>query len=667
MDKKPFIDKIINALKMSLNTDFSDFQGTCDAYDPDDFDNYWEDLLTKEKAREMESHCLDCPVCIQIMAKTWDTHEKARNISQKMNYDAFNNLTANLMERYSFPKNRITLWAAASDRTGGQGEALGVAVAEDDKEGTLIECNAWVGTKENQSGKLQIWGMQVEGTDSGAPITRPLDYLEEKLDGIFEVNPLLRRFQLNRRYTSVDLKERIFKEANSLSLAIIMSIVNAALQRKENPPIVYSADIRQDGKLERVGQIRQKLEAVRKFEIKEVVLSRENEPDCPPEFLTMLDFKVNFFDNLLDLFEYYKPLSSDEPTIDESYTDITECFPDPELEPQIKPKTEQLTSPVKEWDFLIEKIAELGTDRALMEGLFPFFEDLCQSRNVKRQFSTVFFMGVPEKIHTVLPLSGFELLKKHHLLETSENLQALAALVNGSEMGFVIDSNGRIDSICKVNIEIVGRPNVSPLLMGANHRYSCLSLFTESLVFFFPPTGRHLHVFAKGKLIGKYLNGRWRKTNYDLMEELLRKTCESEDLTWSAIKKSVRSAVAMAEKSQGGTFFFIKDTEKHSNKWEDRLKAYMGLQLKPLPMEQIAEEELMNLAKEEGAVIIDRRGRIITCCGFFLTRIQERLGLSTRNQYACKFSEMTGGLGIVASRYNGTVTLFSKGKSLIYI
>jgi len=666
MDKKRFIDKVINALKMSLTTDFKDLLGSCNAYDFDDFNNYWDDSLTKKESRIMESHCLDCPICIHLMARAWDIHDKTKNISRKINYDTFSDLAAKLIDNSPMTKSRIKLWAAASDRTGGQGEALGVAVAEDSEEGILVECNAWVGNEENRPGKLQLWGMQVEGTESGLHITRPLDYLEDKLEGIFLVNPLLRMFNLNQRYINVDLKEKVLQEANSLSLAVVMSIVNAVLQRKETSPLVYSADIRQDGKLEKVGQIRQKLEIAKKFRIKEVVLSKENLPDIPTEFSGTKDIKIHFFDNLLELFKFFNVFSSDEDKDLEISEDSEKCTLSIGSTVIDKPVIKVLSAGVKEWDFIFKKIKDAEIEKSQIERLLPFFEDLCHTRYVKGQFSTVFFMGMPEKIHTVLSPSGFELLKKQHLLETTENLQGLAALVDGTEMGFVLDSNGSLDSICKVNVGIVGRHNVSPFLMGANYRYACLSLLTESIVFFFPQTGRHLNIFFKGNLIGKYLNGRWIETNYDFMEKLLRKTSESSDLSWATLKKAAKSAVFMAERGLGGTFFFLKETEKITDNWEDRLEAYLGIYLKPLFFDELTEEELIILAKEEGAVIIDRRGRIITCCAFFLSPIERRPGLNARHQYACKFSKITGGLAIVASRY-GTVTLYSNGNELICI
>jgi len=452
MDKERFIDKIINALKMSLTTDLDELSGTCGAYNSDDFDNYWDEILTREKSRVMESHCLDCPVCIQLMARAWDIHEKTQSISRRINYDTYSELAAKWIDNYPFRKNRIKLWAAASDRMGGQGEALGVAVTEDSEEGTLIECNAWVGNEESRPGKLQLWGMQVGGTDSGLHITHPLDYLEDKLEGIFLVNPLLRMFNLSQRYINVDLKERILQEANSLSLAVVMSIINAVLQRKEAPPLVYSADIRQDGKLEKVGQIRQKLETVRKFGIKEVVLSKENSLDIPPEWSSAQDIKIHFFDNLVELFEYFNIFSSGEDKNVEISGDSEKCALSVGYKAFEKPVAKVLNEEVKEWDFILKKIKDTEISNVQIERLLPFFEDLCQTRYVKGQFSTVFFMGMPEKIHTILSLSGFELLKKQHLLEIKENLQGLTALVDGTEMGFVLDSNGLLDSICKVNV-----------------------------------------------------------------------------------------------------------------------------------------------------------------------------------------------------------------------
>ncbi|MBU4420514.1 MAG: diadenylate cyclase [Proteobacteria bacterium] len=669
MDKKRLIDKIVATLRLSVEADNSVNKYSCGEYSFDDFESYWDKLLSDKNAHEMEYHCLICPLCILGLAKSWEINEKAMNISNNINNEELAITAANFIENQNMQKMRHEyLWAAAENHSGGQGEALGVAIAGEGEQAALIECNAWVGNKELSIGKLELWGMQVEGTGTGVPITQPLKYLEDKLEGIFRVNSLFQAFNLDRRYINVDLKERVLKEANSLSLAIIMSIVNAACQRTDDPNVVYSADIRQDGKLEKVGMVSEKLRAARNYRIKQFVLSKENELDCSVEFLSDPNFQVLFFDSVEEVLQYFGVYPASflaEPKVQvESHELKAEKHDKNKFHPlNLTPADES-----KEWHFILKRLEGQGIKKKVLEQLLPFFEDLCQAMYKEGTFSTVFFMGLPEKIHCILPYSGFEFVRRQPLLEFSGNLLDLISLINGRDLGFVIDYSGLLVSIRKVNAEILGRQDIGTLLMGANRQYAYMSLFSQSLIFFFPPSGRHLHIFFDGNLIGKYMNGRWRETDYVLMDRLLEQVSEKNHLSWPDVRKAARAAVSMAERGQGGIFAFVKDTKEISGKWEDRLETCWGLKMKPIHVSDLNEKDLINQAKDEGAVIIDRHGKIISCRAYIATDISEsekRMpGTSYRHKHARHFSEIVGVVTLVASRY-GKVTVYERGEEII--
>ncbi len=50
-------------------------------------------------------------------------------------------------------------------------------------------------------------------------------------------------------------------------------------------------------------------------------------------------------------------------------------------------------------------------------------------------------------------------------------------------------------------------------------------------------------------------------------------------MKWSALKKTARADVAMAERGQGGIFVFVRDAKDVANKFESRLESYWGLRL----------------------------------------------------------------------------------------
>ncbi|MFC1812778.1 AAA family ATPase [Thermodesulfobacteriota bacterium] len=99
MDKKHLFEKTVNAFRISLEAGDEIFLETCEKYNMDDFDNYWEGLLPKDKAREIESHCLDCPLCIRAMAIARDVHEKTSSILREVSDDDFINIAADLIQQ----------------------------------------------------------------------------------------------------------------------------------------------------------------------------------------------------------------------------------------------------------------------------------------------------------------------------------------------------------------------------------------------------------------------------------------------------------------------------------------------------------------------------------------------------------------------------------------
>ena len=670
MDKKTLIDKILSATRLSLEINASSLRESCGRYSHDDFDSYWDGLLTNKESMTLESHCLDCLFCLHGLDRARKVHKKTEEISDRMKDDDLVHAANDLIERNNARREQEYLWAATENHPGGHGEAFGVVVADKGEIAAMLECEAWVGKHQDKNGSLDLVGRQVEGARSGEAVTPPFDWLEERLEDIFRVNPVLHAFHLDKRLINVHFDERIFKEVNSLSLAIVMAIINAIHQRKDDKSVAYSADLRQDGKLEMVGQIPQKLKAASDHGIKQIILSKENQPDCPAEFLSDPNFQVLFFDNLKDLLDYLDLVPINRSKQSRIHDNRTNRSTEKRDHAQGKLFSLSASTMSKEWDFIVQKAGEQGVDKAFLEQLLSYFEDLCQARPVEGSFNAVIFMGSPDKIHTFLPPSGIEFVRKQPILETPESLLSLAPLVNGKELGFVLSQNGGLDSIRRVNVDIIGRQDISPLIMGVNHRYACLSLLSESLVFFFPPTGRHLNVFLKGELIGKYLNGRWRKTDYGIMQRLLRQASDHARLNWTALKKTTRAAVTMAERGQGGIFVFVRDAKDVAHKFVNRLESYWGLRLGDISCDELTEKELINLARNEGGVILDRSGNLIACRAYFSTETSQtkewRPGLSLRHQHARRFSKMVGGLALVASRY-GMVTVYEKGEKLISV
>jgi len=147
----------------------------------------------------------------------------------------------------------------------------------------------------------------------------PCQFIENKLKELFSSSALFIPFRLFRRNINVELEhtseEGYFTEAKSLTLAAIVAILCALTGRKLEPPAVFSARVRQDGALPKVGHIPDKLKAVKDAGIRKVILSTENRRDVPLEYLNDKNLTVYFFSHIGEVLHHlglFPDTSSDE-------------------------------------------------------------------------------------------------------------------------------------------------------------------------------------------------------------------------------------------------------------------------------------------------------------------------------------------------------------------
>jgi predicted ATP-dependent protease len=84
----------------------------------------------------------------------------------------------------------------------------------------------------------------------------------------------------------------------SLSLAIVISLINALYKGADVPLTIYSALVNPDGTLDPIKGITKKLLAAKEYGAKRFILSSENRRDVPQELLNDPDFEILFFENL---------------------------------------------------------------------------------------------------------------------------------------------------------------------------------------------------------------------------------------------------------------------------------------------------------------------------------------------------------------------------------
>ena len=189
---------------------------------------------------------------------------------------------------------------------------------------------------------------------------------------------------------------------------------------------------------------------------------------------------------------------------------------------------------------------------------------------------------------------------------------------------------------------------------------------SEALIFFVTPTGNRIKVFADGQLVSEYVNGTWRTGALTLIENQLKVEASRKKFPFMTLKRIVRTAFKMAGRNLGALFVLFESLEKVQGKYDEGLKN-LGLEMKRRHIQTISDGELINFAKEDGALLIDMRGTIHGFRSILKPRPVQGLdfepGIGSRHFYAQCFSADANCFAIVVSE-DGTVTVFCDGKKI---
>ena len=248
-------------------------------------------------------------------------------------------------------------------------------------------------------------------------------------------------------------------------------------------------------------------------------------------------------------------------------------------------------------------------------------------------------------------------------------LRQLSLVVNGDMMGFVINKKCVVNSIRKLNIKIQGDFRLSFLLNETYLRYAVISVITESLVFLLPPSGNRMQVFSNGQLVCKYQNGEWYANDFSKFEALLFRIGEEKGYDIDTIKKIGKTAIQMADSGLGALFVLFDERLNVAEKYDDCL-AGRDVELTEKRVQDFDDAELINFAKEDGAVLIDSKGFLRSFMAMLRPRPIEDLtidqGVGSRHLSAQRFSAEINCLTIVVSE-DSTVTVYSDGKKVYRI
>ena len=652
--------------------------GTCSVYTETDYHEYTSFKMDKPKRTAFDEHWEGCLSCQSGLLK--NILEEERKIDEK----EAASLKKRSMETVRETIDRLLdpgimqpayLLAASSGPDEGRKEELigisyGVGVDSTAKAGFLIDCVARVGKEEVERGSLKFNVDQIAGftrDNLEYDISPPFQFLENKLKDLFIYNDYLLPFRLNHRHVSVEIEHSaepgFFREAKSLALSVIVAILSALTGKKTVREIVFSARVRQDGALlPPVGDIPFKLSAAKANGKRSAILSEANRTDCPREFFEDAKFPVLFFSHIGQVLQHLELV----PEIIEKASVATGA---PE---GASPAAEvwQAGFPHAEGrDAIIGLAKNKGISGEVVEEFIEATEDLSQMRIELRPLSTALVIGDPGKIAGRLLPSEMEMTLKSGITHMLGHLRALATVVNGEMTGFVFNKAGCFDSIRKTNITAGSNFPGTRLLSGRNRRYGVISSLTESLIFVLTPGGNRVQVFCDGHMVARYLNGTWKTTDLNRFEEHLTHVAHEKEYDLSTLKRIGKIALRMADLNLGALIVLFDDLKTVRGRYDDRLEQ-LGVKMIRRSLQEMTDKELINFAREDGAMLIEGQGNLHTFKAFLKPTgtgdLDYDLGIGARHLSAHGFSADARCMTMVVSE-DGAVTLYCDGKKICRI
>lgn len=643
----------------------------CGLYDDEDYDAYLEHLMSSDRARAFERHLARCPSCSEGLKAAMDLDRRVETMTSEGELASYRGRILDGIGEEAESRPAALLAASSEDEPLGEPDHLGIAhglaVDPEGEKGFLVECTATLSPGEAERGGLTFNADQMTGFirqwDRFYETSPPFQFVQNKLRELFTGNGALLPFSLGRRDIHVEIEHRAegacFKDAKSLTLAILMGILCGRTGRALPPSVAFAARVRQDGALHPgVSDLSLKLMAAKREGLREVVLSRLNQGDCPTEFLEDPDLRLRFFTHIGEVFAHYGFLPPEEtrPAIrGEAARERHEA-----------PRTAAFRSPLRSegWRSLVARAEEKGLRGEIAAGLLSTLEDLCQTRSETRPISMTVLVGDPAQIASALQASPLRFAPAAPGRPPKEFLEVFAPLSEGEMTGVGLDLEGRVLGLYRLNKPLQAPCRQQGLLYKPVHRFAALSSLTGGLVFFLDPCGNRIFAFSDGGQVCRYANGVWQACDVRALGDCLVAAAREKGYARKPLLKVGRAALRMSYLHLGALFVMHPTGVSLEEKTEDCLRN-RGMEMTPLPLDRLSEEELVAYAREDGAVLVDGEGTLRNFMVYLKPTITERLdyepGVGARHISARRFSAEIRCLTLVVSE-DGGITVYVDGK-----
>ncbi|MCP3960559.1 MAG: AMP-binding protein [bacterium] len=286
---------------------------------------------------------------------------------------------------------------------------------------------------------------------------------------------------------------------------------------------------------------------------------------------------------------------------------------------------------------------------------------VAQMQTEERPLSTALIVGDPSRIARILPESEIQLQRYDHIRRMRRVVITLAEMVDGLVLGYVLDQNGYVRGIYKLEVALDAEASY---MLGPQFRHhAAISRRCRAMVFFVPNGGRQVRVFSDGELVGRYANGNWTSESMERLDGALKRLAAEDGYDLALLQRLLRCAFRMSEDNLGA-IFLIGDADlilEHSD--PPAVSAFATIT--GVPADRLSDSELINFAKQDGATVIDRDGHFRSCKVLLRPAAETRAEIGpaqgARHSSAAKMSAEAACLAITVSQ-DGPITAYESGR-----
>ncbi len=326
-----------------------------------------------------------------------------------------------------------------------------------------------------------------------------------------------------------------------------------------------------------------------------------------------------------------------------------------------------------------------GIEPHVMVNICDAAADLSQFLHEGRHVSTAMLIGKKKVFEQSLYPSPLDLQGEYAIKGNSfrRELRALAGLVDGHHLALVLNNKGRILGIKRISRNALGTlydevsDGINSLYPGYLRHMAIISKMSDCLAFYVPPEGNAVKTYETGTMVAQYIMGDWQATDYRaffdgvlsvakglyLHQGLTAPFDESDYLT--CLVKLMRVATLMSTRNMG-TIFSLDLKLKGARRKRTKLTELLDLSSKDVSVTDMEDEEILNLASLDGAVLIDGKGRLVEFNAILDTdmTLSGEWGQGSRHETAINYSASRDNAIVIVVSQDGGITAFCRGNKI---